>query len=132
MPSRVMIHTAGYRQSLSLDAGKTYTIGRSEDSDLRISDPIVSRIHAYVRINRSGVVQIRDAGSGNGTFSRGERVIGWAVWARGASVELGSNVLLFMDTRPTLRYEHIRSAATTGANTPLGRLRNALSSKVKG
>ncbi|MBV8374230.1 MAG: FHA domain-containing protein, partial [Candidatus Eremiobacteraeota bacterium] len=48
-------------------------IGRSEDNDVFLVDPSVSRTHAIVEIEGSEPV-VRDLGSTNGTYVNGERV----------------------------------------------------------
>lgn len=48
-------------------------IGRSEDSDIFLVDPSVSRTHAVVEVDGIEPV-VRDLGSTNGTFVNGERV----------------------------------------------------------
>jgi hypothetical protein len=48
------------------------TIGRSTESDVVLSDPQVSRIHARIVLDE-GRVAIEDAGSLNGTYVNGER-----------------------------------------------------------
>ncbi len=50
-------------------------IGRSEDSDIFLVDPSVSRNHATVKIE-NGMVEVTDLGSTNGTFVNGERIAG--------------------------------------------------------
>ncbi len=49
------------------------TIGRSEESDIFLVDPSVSRNHAEIVID-GGTVTLRDLGSTNGTFVNGERI----------------------------------------------------------
>lgn len=51
------------------------TIGRSEDSDIFLVDPSVSRNHAEVKVE-SESVEVTDLGSTNGTFVNGERISG--------------------------------------------------------
>jgi hypothetical protein len=51
------------------------TIGRSEDSDIFLVDPSVSRNHATVNVD-NGIVDVTDLGSTNGTFVNGERIAG--------------------------------------------------------
>jgi two-component system response regulator AtoC len=56
-----------------LDAGTPVVLGRSAPATLVVPDPKLSREHA--RFSRSGDgVLVRDLGSRNGTWSRGERV----------------------------------------------------------
>lgn len=50
-------------------------IGRSENSDIFLVDPSVSRNHATVKVE-NGVVEVADLGSTNGTFVNGERIVG--------------------------------------------------------
>jgi ABC-type multidrug transport system ATPase subunit len=58
---------------LSLEGG-TVRIGRSQDSDLVLDDPLVSRHHAELRRLPDGLWQLADLGSFNGTFVNGRRV----------------------------------------------------------
>ena len=54
---------------------KSATIGRSEESDIFLVDPSVSRNHAVLEI--SGIaVEVEDLNSTNGTFVNGERITG--------------------------------------------------------
>jgi len=48
-------------------------IGRSEDSEIVLVDPSVSRAHAVVEV-RGGEPVVRDVGSTNGTYVNGRRV----------------------------------------------------------
>ncbi len=48
-------------------------IGRSEESEIVLVDPSVSRTHAVVEIEAGGAV-VRDLGSTNGTFVNGRRI----------------------------------------------------------
>lgn len=51
------------------------TIGRSEDSDIFLVDPSVSRNHATVKVEPD-FVEVADLDSTNGTFVNGERIVG--------------------------------------------------------
>lgn len=48
-------------------------IGRSEEGEIVLVDPSVSRAHAVVEIDRGGAF-VRDLGSTNGTFLNGRRI----------------------------------------------------------
>ncbi len=50
-----------------------YSIGRSRDCDIPVSDDLVSRKHALLLV-RNGRASIRDMGSRNGTFLNGNRI----------------------------------------------------------
>lgn len=52
---------------------KTITIGRSENSNIYIEDPIISRRHAILKISTFGKMEIVDM-STNGTFVNGVRI----------------------------------------------------------
>lgn len=52
---------------------RTARIGRSEESEIVLLDPSVSRAHAVVEV-AGGNVHVRDLGSTNGTFLNGRRV----------------------------------------------------------
>jgi len=52
---------------------ETFLIGRSKECDLQIVDPRVSRIHVRI-LFEGGRWWVRDPGSANGTFIKGERI----------------------------------------------------------
>ena len=52
------------------DPGWIATIGR-DNADIRITDPLASRLHARLHINEGGHFEIEDIGSINGTKVRG-------------------------------------------------------------
>ena len=60
-------------KSFPIQAGKVTKIGRATDNDIVLGDSSVSRHHAAIE-SRNGSFQVRDLGSQNGTFVRGERV----------------------------------------------------------
>ena len=68
-------------------------IGRSPDADLTIDDETVSRRHADLRGDRSGL-EIEDRGSSNGTTLNGNDVAGAITLHDGDLVGLGSATFL--------------------------------------
>ncbi len=56
------------------DLGNRLSIGRGEDNDLRIDDPLVSHHHAEIVREPDGGYQVRDLGSRRGTFVGARRV----------------------------------------------------------
>ena len=60
-------------QAIDLQPGRTVVVGRAVTSDVPIYDPTISRRHAELRLTDGGV-QVKDAGSSNGTFLNGARV----------------------------------------------------------
>jgi len=66
----VLIDAAGNRFPIQ---NQETRIGRATDNDIVLADSSVSRHHAAIE-TRDGSFQVRDLGSQNGTFVRGERV----------------------------------------------------------
>ncbi len=77
------------------DAG-ILNIGRAENAEVRLTDPLASRLHARLHVGRGGTVDIEDLGSINLTKMRdvslrpGERV----AMVPGEAVTIGSTVLM--------------------------------------
>lgn len=71
----------------------TSRIGRSEECEVVLLDPSVSRTHAVVEIRRGAAV-VRDAGSTNGTFVNGRRIEREAL-RDGDELRLGNTRLRF-------------------------------------
>jgi hypothetical protein len=67
------------------------TIGRSDDNDVELTDPQVSRRHARI-VLEDGRVTIEDAGSLNGTYVNGERA-GRARLAANDAIVIGDTKL---------------------------------------
>src|SRR5678816_370597 len=60
-------------QVFELRRGAALTVGRALTSDVPLLDPTVSRRHASLVADESGI-ELSDLGSSNGTFVNGERV----------------------------------------------------------
>ena len=83
-----------------LDADIT-TVGRHPDADIFLDDVTVSRRHSEFLRNGS-TFQIKDLGSLNGTYLRGER-IDVARLEDGSEVQVGKFRLTFYASRPDVR-----------------------------
>src|SRR4029078_13326963 len=85
------------------------TIGRADNADIRITDPLASRLHARLHVGEGGLFEIEDIGSINRTKVRdvalehGERV---AVLP-GEAVTIGSTLLIVQETRATARNRRV-------------------------
>lgn len=86
------------------EVGKTFplsedeiTIGRSEENDITILVPEVSRRHAVLTKQKEGYL-LRDLGSTNGTFVDRKRVGGKYLLNPGDTVMLGNEVFLKYET----------------------------------
>jgi predicted component of type VI protein secretion system len=69
------------------------TLGRDPSNDIVISDPQISRQHARLR-RQGNVMMIEDAGSTNGTFVNGMRLIGPHTLVDGDVISLGDAATL--------------------------------------
>ncbi len=67
----VLVDAGG--NSFPIQPAKETRIGRATDNDIVLVDSSVSRHHAAIE-SRNGRFQVRDLGSQNGTFVRGERI----------------------------------------------------------
>jgi pSer/pThr/pTyr-binding forkhead associated (FHA) protein len=63
-------------------------IGRSEDSQIRITDPVVSRRHAQILVYE-GCLILFDLDSTNGTYVNGKRVDGGSILFGGDKISIG-------------------------------------------
>jgi hypothetical protein len=70
-------------------------IGRGQDTDLRLSDPGVSRHHARVTL-RDDAAWVEDLGSTNGTTVDGVPVTSPTSIGSGQRLTIGSTVLIFL------------------------------------
>ncbi len=82
----------------STSASDALWIGRTGACDVRIKSKAISRLHALVTQNNGGGFSIGDAGSSNGTFVDGLRVVNGSMTPLrdGASVVLGTLSLRFL------------------------------------
>ena len=69
-------------------------IGRSPECELRIEDPLVSRLHARVRVEPDRV-GIEDLHSTNGVYVRGGRIAHYVTLRDGDHAQLGTQELAF-------------------------------------
>lgn len=72
-----------------------FTIGRGEDNDLVLTDPSVSRDHAFLRFSSNGIALV-DNRSSNGSFVNNSRVADFKSLKHGDSLRLGSVELQFL------------------------------------
>jgi hypothetical protein len=77
----------------------THLIGRSDSCLIRCESVRVSRCHAEVHISPERAV-VEDLGSRNGTWLRGERILGTAEIQTGDTVSVGPEVIQFVAAGP--------------------------------
>ena len=85
----------------SVELGDLTTIGRRAESDLVLSDPLVSGDHAEVRVI-GGEFVLADAGSRNGTFLNDQPVMAPLPLADGDRIRVGDTQIVFAAGAPPL------------------------------
>ncbi len=83
-----------------LPEGDEITIGRSEDNDIVVRDPTVSRHHAKI-VKTTEELVWHDASSSNGTWF-GEEKIASHTLSHGDRLRIGSTTMVFLSKRRTL------------------------------
>ena len=94
--AKLILISSDERQEFELAAFNS--IGRHPDNTIQILDRIISKEHAQIQRTPEGRFLLRDLGSLNGTYIRGDRVHEH-VLADGDEISLGSTRLLFVDQR---------------------------------
>ena len=97
-------------RKVELKQDRVIRLGRSQDCDLVLKDPMISRQHFEVE-GRDGNFYIRDQGSTNGTFLNGERLEKETRLEIGDRIEAGDTLLSFI---PHERWR--RQDTVTGRN----------------
>ncbi|MFN8606999.1 MAG: FHA domain-containing protein [Vulcanimicrobiota bacterium] len=85
------------------ELGTSMRVGRRSDNDLVLSDPSVSRDHAWLHAEQ-GSLQVYDNGSTQGTYLNGQRVESkkWVEVPLGAELRFGNEPVAFEAERPLL------------------------------
>jgi adenylate cyclase len=83
-------------QHQEFELGPFNTIGRHPANTIQILDRIISKEHAHILRTQDGRFLLKDLGSLNGTFIRGDRVTE-RVLADGDEIALGSTRLLYVE-----------------------------------
>lgn len=92
MPRLVIFRGRRKEQTLDL-VDREYTIGRADDADVRVDNPLVSRRHALLSY-REHAWRIEDLETPNGLYVNGSRVRGH-VLQPDDHIEIGQHVLIF-------------------------------------
>ena len=77
--------------SFEISDGETLVIGRGQQSDTKIEDPSISRVHCEIA-HLDGTTTITDRGSSSGTFLNGNK-IQQATIESGANIQVGDTAL---------------------------------------
>ncbi len=81
---------------------RIFTIGKKEGNDLVLDLGGISRQHCRV-IFRDGAYSIQDAGSMNGTFLNGRRIMGETPIQHGSQIRIGECEIVFFDEETAAR-----------------------------
>lgn len=92
--AKLIVMSGEGRQEFELAAFNS--IGRHPDNTIQVLDRIISKEHARIQRGPDGRFVLRDLGSLNGTFLRGERV-DERVLADGDELVMGSTRVVFVD-----------------------------------
>jgi hypothetical protein len=107
----------GCSESVAIESAR-FTIGHSQDNDLAIDEPGLSRRHALIE-KFDGIVQISDCGSESGTFVNSKRINGGAALRNGDTISMGSACSMLVSIRsagPENHTEqHVESSAQSDA-----------------
>jgi serine phosphatase RsbU (regulator of sigma subunit) len=109
---RLLVTDVLGRRFIPLDKA-VLTLGRRSESDVRVADSGVSRLHAEIHVN-DAVCLIRDCGSKLGTYVNGERLTEH-VLTHGDQIRLGENtdtsiVFLLGDEAPSQEQSAVAAA----------------------
>src|SRR5688500_4152984 len=94
--AKLILISSEDRQEFELAAFNS--IGRHPDNTIQILDRIISKEHAQIQKTPDGRYLLRDLGSLNGTYIRGERV-GEQILNDGDEIALGSTRLLYVENK---------------------------------
>lgn len=97
-PRYLIMLQGGIPGSMISLARGNLVIGRSDENDLILPEPSVSRCHAELRLDDAGRAWLTDLASTNGTFRNGERI------APSDPIQLHDGDRLRLGTRVVLKY----------------------------
>jgi hypothetical protein len=76
--------------------GSAVDLGRGQECQVTLEDPLVSRRHAQIRVRADGSAEVEDLGSRNGVRINGKRIDGTAALSHGDRIRLGTQELVFV------------------------------------
>lgn len=96
-PKLIITHGTNQQQEYPLD-GSAVLVGRGDDCDVTVQDFYASRHHCWIEQRGDGSWLVRDLGSKNGTLLNGSRMQGSADLMDGATIQIGSSRLKFVES----------------------------------
>jgi DNA-binding CsgD family transcriptional regulator len=110
-PILIFIHGPRAGQRVPLDKDEV-SVGRSNQNDVVLNDPLVSRVHAIL-MRRGGMFMLDDLGSHNGTYVNEERLHGIRQIHHGDRLGIGASRVLYED--PTQLVDDATQVSDPGA-----------------
>lgn len=98
-------------------------LGRSTEASLQVEDDGISRKHCKVCLSPTGMYQVIDLGSTNGTFLNGSKV-DVALLADGDKIQIGTNTVLKFSLQDELEEEYQRSIYESATRDGLTKIFN--------
>lgn len=96
-----------------------FTIGRSEECQLCLDDPVASRQHAAVLL-KNGVISVEDLGSRNGVFLNETRIDGQLAIKHGDRIRIGLQEIVVIHRAEKGRADTLIQGETTPAMSAFG------------
>jgi pSer/pThr/pTyr-binding forkhead associated (FHA) protein len=90
----VILSTAGFGTAFVVDSG-TLVLGRQDDCDCVIDDPLLSRHHCRVSVDEKGDFWLEDLGSTNATFLNARKLQDRTRLQYGDRIVIGTTILRF-------------------------------------
>src|SRR5947208_2300815 len=95
MPSLIYEHSGSRRGG---EINGRLLIGRRLTQGVIITDPTVSRLHAWIE-NKEGTFVLTDAGSRSGTFVNEQAIVRWEL-QEGDTIRIGPVKLTYLEQEP--------------------------------
>ena len=90
--TKVLFVRSEEQQGLEIDVADVTVFGRSDESDVVLTDPYASEFHMRLVAQENGMM-LHDLGSTNGTYVNGRRVTAPTQLRRGDTVQIGKTVM---------------------------------------
>ncbi|MBI4042508.1 MAG: FHA domain-containing protein [Deltaproteobacteria bacterium] len=101
VPRLQMMEGSLVQQEIDLAGKADFSLGRSDECDLKLRDFKTSRIHAIIQKKERSFV-IEDQGSRNGTYVNGTRIQGPTALESGALIQIGDSHIRFLLVDPDM------------------------------
>lgn len=125
-------HSGGEDHYYPLSRLNVCTIGRSNANNICLDDRLVSRDHASIRCTASGVCELTDLGSSNGTRVNGKTIDTTVILKDGDTIQLGQHAIDFIQSGQRPDLVSAADDADVVAVFPPNTLISALSLNVRG